>query len=157
MFSGAQVRNKMKTRRIRRQKPQTIVSYVTWAKEAHKPDQTDQPSPSTDHLTSGPTRQCTRERQWPEAARWGRPNQGFGRTQTSTCPGAFWWEGWSYPPDGGLACFHVWRWREPTSTSYIKGLTYHLPQTPLEGLSLTLFCDLYSWKHRSLKTTVELG
>ena len=40
-------------------------------KRAHKPDQTNQPSLGTNHLISGPTRQCTRERQWPEAAQGG--------------------------------------------------------------------------------------
>ena len=43
-------------------KSQKIASCVTHAKEAHKPDQTDQRSPGTDVPTSGPTRQCTRER-----------------------------------------------------------------------------------------------
>ena len=61
-------------------KLQKIASYVTHAKEAQKPDQTDQQSPGTDVPTPGPTRQCTREGQWPEAARWGQPNHGFGRT-----------------------------------------------------------------------------
>ena len=71
MISGAQVWNKRKTRRIPRQKLQTIASCVTHAKKAHKPDQTDQPSPSTDHLTLGPTRQRTREGRWKMAPRWG--------------------------------------------------------------------------------------
>ena len=38
-----------------------------------RPDQTNQPSPGTDHLTSGPTRQCTREGRWQMALRGGRP------------------------------------------------------------------------------------
>jgi len=41
-----------------------IASGIAHAKEAHKPDQTDRPSPGTDHLTSRPTRQCTRESRW---------------------------------------------------------------------------------------------
>ena len=36
-----------------------MASCVTQAKEAHQTDQTDQPSPDTDHLTSGPTKQST--------------------------------------------------------------------------------------------------
>ena len=61
-------------------KSQKIASCVTHAKEAHKPDQTDQRSPGTDTPTPGPTRKHTREGQWAEAARWGRPNHGIGRT-----------------------------------------------------------------------------
>ena len=108
MISGALVRNKKKIRRIRRQKSQTIASCVTQAKEAHKPDQTDQQSPGTDHLTSRPTRQCTRERRWPEPPKWGRPNPWFGRTWTDAGPGALWWEDHSDPPEGGYERFHVY-------------------------------------------------
>ena len=61
-------------------KPQKIASYVTYPKEAHLTDQTDQRSPGTDIPTPWPTRQCTREGWWAEAVRWGRPNQGFDRT-----------------------------------------------------------------------------
>ena len=61
-------------------KSQKIMSCVTHAKETHLIDQTDQQSPGTDVSTSGPTRQCTREGLWAEEARWGWPNQGFGRT-----------------------------------------------------------------------------
>ena len=88
-------------------KSQNIVSCVARAKEAHLTVQTDQPSPGTDHLTSGPTKQCTKEGRWPEAARWGWPNQGFGRTPPEARPGAFLREDGFDPPDGGLACFHV--------------------------------------------------
>ena len=49
-------------------KSQKIATCITRAKEAHLTVQTDQPSPGTDHLTSGPTRQCTGGRRWPEAA-----------------------------------------------------------------------------------------
>ena len=40
-------------------------------KEAHKPDQTDQPSPGTDYLTSGPTEQRTSKGRWLVAPRGG--------------------------------------------------------------------------------------
>ena len=60
-------------------KPQKIASCVTYPKEAHLTDQTDQPSPGTDTSAPGPTRQCTIEGRWVEVARWGRPNHGFDR------------------------------------------------------------------------------
>ena len=52
-------------------KSQNIASCVAREKEAHLIDQTDQPSPGTDHLTSGPTRQCTREGRWQMVPRGG--------------------------------------------------------------------------------------
>ena len=72
-IAGTHTRNRAKTDKRRNTIAQNIRRCVTHAKEAHKPDQTDQPSPGTDHLTSGPTRQCTKERRWPEAAQGGRP------------------------------------------------------------------------------------
>ena len=130
MFSGAQVRNKTKTQWIRRQKTQTIVSCITWAKEAHKPDQTDQPSPGTDHLTSGPTRQCTREGRWPEAVTRGRP----------TPHGRF--SRWVLA--GRLILSSQWRfgifpYEEMAGTDlkhYIMGLPPLSQHTPLGSLSL---------------------
>ena len=126
-------------------KSQTIASCVTHAKEAHKPDQTDQQSPGTDHLTSRPTRQCTRERRWPKPQKWGRPNPWFGRTWTDAGPGALWREDHSDPHEGGYQRFHVYLGRNRPQGA-IKGASLHTlhTHTPLEGLSLTLSCDLYS-------------
>ena len=93
-------------------------------KEAHKPDQTDQRSPGTDHLTSGPTRQCTKERRWPKPPKWGRPNPWFGRTWTDAGPGVLWREDHSDPPEGGYERFHV----------YLGG---NRPQGAIKGASHT--------------------
>ena len=60
MFSGAQVRNKKKTRRIRRQNHRRLYPCVRQAKEAHQTDQADQPSLGSDYLTRGPTDQSPR-------------------------------------------------------------------------------------------------
>ena len=137
MISGAQVRNKTKTRRIRRQKSQTIVSCVTWAKEAHKPDQTDQPSPGTDHLTSGPTSRCTREGRWPVAGRRGRPTP-YGRFSHWILVGRLilssqWW-------------FGMFPYEETAGTdlsSYKRGLP-QLSQTLLSGFHWIFAQDLNS-------------
>ena len=124
-------------------KSQKIASCVIHAKEAHLTDQTDQRSPGTDVPTPGPTKQCTREGRWAEEVWGGRLNQGLGRTPPEAHPGAFWREASSDPPKVGGQCFHTRRWREPTSQA-IKGVSTLTPHTPLEGLSLTLSCDLYS-------------
>ena len=104
-------------------KSQKIASGITHVKEAHLTDQTDQRSPGTNIPTSGPTRQCTKERRWPEVARWGRPNQGFGRTPPEGRLGALWREDHSDSPEGGCECFHV----------YLGG---NRPQGAIKGASL---------------------
>ena len=53
---GTHTRNRAKTDERRNTNAQNIQRCVIPTKRAHKPDQTDQPSPGTDHLTSGPTR-----------------------------------------------------------------------------------------------------
>ena len=145
MFSRAQVRNKMKTRQIRRQKSQTIVSCVTWAKEAHKPEQTDQPSPSTDHLTSGPTEQWTSEGRWKMVPRGGRP----------TPPGSL--RGWVLVGSsilsswGRLGMFPCIEMAETNLSSYKRGLPPLSQHTPLGSLSL------YTLLWLVLLRVVELG
>ena len=138
MISGAKIRNKKKTQRIRRQKSQMIASCVTHAKEAHKPDQTDQPSPGTDHLISGPTRQCTREGQWQMVPRGGRPTPP-GSQMGSVLAGSL-----ILSSRGRLGIFPCKELAGTDLKHYIRGLPPLSPDTPLEGLSLTLICDLYS-------------
>ena len=54
--------------------------------EAHKPDQTDQPSPGTDHLTSEPPGSV------PEKDGGQRRQEGVGRPHMSGFPADFWRE-----------------------------------------------------------------
>jgi hypothetical protein len=70
---GTHTRNRAKIDERRNTIAQNIRRCIIPIKRAHKTYQTDQPSPGTDHLTSEPTRQCTRERRWPEAAIGVRP------------------------------------------------------------------------------------
>jgi hypothetical protein len=125
-------------------KSQKIASYIIYPKEAHMSEQTDQTNPGTDileketHQAVYQRRSMARAREVGPADPWGQLN--LDRHLSS----AFWWEARSYPPEGGLTCFHIWRWQEPTATKYKRGLSSHTPHTQLGSLSLTLPCDLYS-------------
>ena len=70
---GTHTWNRVKIDKRRNTIEQNNRHCITHAKEAHKPDQTDQPNPGTDHLTSRPTKQRLRRRWWLEAAIGGRP------------------------------------------------------------------------------------
>ena len=72
-IAGTHTRNRAKMNKRRNTIVQNIQHGIIPTKRAHKPDQIDQPSPSTDHLTSGPTRPRPRRRRWPETAIGGRP------------------------------------------------------------------------------------
>ena len=127
-IAGTHTRNRAKIDKRRNTIEQNNRYCVTHAKEAHKPDQIDQQSPGTDHQTSRPTRQCTRERRWPEPPKWGRPNPWFGRTWTDAGPGVLWREDHSDPPEGGYQHFHVYLGGNRPQGA-IKGASHHSHHT----------------------------
>ena len=62
LIAGTQVGNNMKTHRRHNKNTQNIAACVTYPKEAHLTEKTDQPSPGTDVPDKGAHKECADQR-----------------------------------------------------------------------------------------------
>ena len=114
LIAGTQVGNNMKTRRRHNRNTQKITACVTYPKEAHLTEQTDQPRPGTANPEQGAHKECTGQR-WAQTASKGVwPNPWAGRTPTEAVQAQFWREACAYPLEGGYQRSHPYLTRELT-------------------------------------------
>ena len=135
LIAGTQVGNNMKTCRRHNRNTQNIAACITHPKEAHLTEQMDQPRPGTVNPEQEAHKECTSQR-WAQTTLVGVwPNPWMGRSPTEAVLAHLWREDHSYPLEGGCQCFHIYEWREPTSST-IKMASITPSHTPTRELFL---------------------